>query len=299
MLQKTALSDTVTVEELSGIELLRKKRKKEQNLLIAFFMYGAIFLMLGFPLAVAISWSLVDPDVGWFAPDLFPSSFSLHHWDYILGSNRFLERLIRSLFIASSVAVLSAIIALPTAWALARFPFRLKRIVELFVLSPMIVPGILVSVSLTEMFYRMGLHGTAIGVILVHTVATLPLMIRILTATLEGIPDDLFHAARTLGAKPLAVTRHIVLPLIVPGLIAGGLLSFVASFEEVDKTLLIGGVKLETVAVMLFKELGAKYLVPTTGAVITLVLLIPALVIFFIAARLVKENVMAAGMGKL
>jgi multiple sugar transport system permease protein/putative spermidine/putrescine transport system permease protein len=62
---------------------------------------------------------------------------------------------------------------------------------------------------------------------------------------------------------------------------------------------LIGGVKFETVAVVLFKELGDKYLVPTTGAVITLVLLTPALVIFFVAARLVKENVMAAGMGKL
>lgn len=299
MSQLNHVSDIATTEVTPGIELLRKKRKKERNLLITFFMYGGLFLLLGFPLAVAISWSLVDPEVGWFAPDLFPSSFSLYHWTYVIGSNRFLERLVRSLLIASIVSILSATVALPTAWALARFPFRLKRMVELFVLSPMIVPGILVSVSLTEMFYRMGLHGTAIGVILVHTVATLPLMIRILTATLEGIPADLFHAARTLGAKPLAVTRHIVLPLIVPGLIAGGLLSFVSSFEEVDRTLLIGGVKLETVAVMLFKELGDKYLVPTTGAVITLVLLTPALVIFFVAARLVKENVMAAGMGKL
>lgn len=283
----------------TGIEILRQQRRKERHLLMAFFLYGGLFLMLGFPLAVAISWSLVDPKVGWFAPDLYPSSLSLYHWTYVLRNPRFLERLIRSLTIAASVAVLSAILALPTAWALARFPFRLKRIVELFVLSPMIVPGILVSVSLTEMFYRMGLHGTTVGVVLVHTVGTLPLMIRVLTATLEGIPEDLFHAARTLGAKPLAVTRHIVLPLIVPGIIAGGLLNFVASFEEIDRTLLIGGVKLETVAVMLFKELGDKYLVPTTGAVITLVLLIPAVVIFFIAARLIKENVMAAGIGKL
>jgi multiple sugar transport system permease protein/putative spermidine/putrescine transport system permease protein len=101
-------------------------------------------------------------------------------------------------------------LALPTAWALGRIPFRMKRWVEVFILAPLIVPGIIVAVSLTEIFIHLNLFGSLLGVIFAQTVGTLPLMIRILSASLESYPDELIWAARTLGASPVKVMRRIV-----------------------------------------------------------------------------------------
>jgi multiple sugar transport system permease protein/putative spermidine/putrescine transport system permease protein len=197
------------------------------------------------------------------------------------------------------VTVLTVALAFPTAWALAQFPFTLKRFVEIFILAPVIVPGIVVAVSLGEIFFRFGLAGTVLGVILVQLVGTLPFMIRILTATLEGIPNELIFAARTLGASPFVAVTRIALPLAWPGFAAGGLLTFIASFEEFEKSFMVGAPKVRTLAVQLWSYLGGEVLVLPTAAVVTFILLTPMLVIFVLAERLGKDDVMAAGLGKL
>jgi multiple sugar transport system permease protein/putative spermidine/putrescine transport system permease protein len=163
----------------------------------------------------------------------------------------------------------------------------------------MIVPGIVVAISLGEIFFTLRLSGTVLGVVLVQTVGTLPLMIRILTATLEGIPKELLLAARTLGASPRTAVMRIALPLAWPGMLAGGLLNFIASFEEFEKSFMVGSPKVQTLAVRLWTYLGGEVLVLPTAAVVTFILLVPMIVIFFIAERLMREDVMAAGLGKL
>jgi multiple sugar transport system permease protein/putative spermidine/putrescine transport system permease protein len=264
---------------------------------LALGFYAA--LTLAVPLAVAVMWSLVDPRNGWFAPALVPPSLSLSFWNEVLRSPGIVGAMAASLAISSIVTVLTVSLALPTAWALGRIPFRAKRIIEIFVLSPLIVPGIIVAVSLTEVFIRMGLFGTIFGVVLVQTVGTLPLMIRILTASLEGYPEELILAARTLGATPVQAAWRIVVPMIVPGMVAGGLLSFISSFEEFEKTFMIGAPRVQTLATKLWSYLGGELLVFPTASVVTFLLLAPTVVIFFIAQRIVRDEELAAGMGKL
>ena len=130
-------------------------------------------------------------------------------------------------------------------------------------------------------------------------IGTLPFMIRILTATLEGIPNELIYAARTLGASPRVAVMRIALPLAWPGFAAGGLLTFIASFEEFEKSFMVGAPKVQTLAVRLWSYLGGDVLVLPTAAVVTFILLTPMLVIFILAERLSKDDVMAAGLGKL
>jgi multiple sugar transport system permease protein/putative spermidine/putrescine transport system permease protein len=124
-------------------------------------------------------------------------------------------------------------------------------------------------------------------------------MIRILTATLEGIPEELLLAARTLGASPSVAVRRIALPLAWPGFLAGGLLNFIASFEEFEKSFMVGAPKVQTLIVRLWSYLGGEVLVLPTAAVVTLLLLVPMFIIFLIAERLMKDDLMAAGLGKL
>lgn len=266
---------------------------------IGIVLYGYLALTLFFPLVVIGLWAFYDPKVGWFPPDIVPRSFSLAAWREVLASGQIVSSALLSLFVSTVVTLLTAVLAFPTAWGLAQFEFRLKRTVEIFILAPMIVPGIVVAVSLGEIFFTLGLSGTVLGVVLVQTIGTLPLMIRILTATIEGIPKELLLAARTLGARPRTAIWRIGLPLAWPGMLAGGLLNFIASFEEFEKTFLVGAPRVQTLAVRLWSFLGGQILVLPTAAVVTFLLLVPMLVLFIAAERLMREDVMAAGLGKL
>jgi multiple sugar transport system permease protein/putative spermidine/putrescine transport system permease protein len=266
---------------------------------ITFLLFTYAFIALFIPLAVATLWSLVDPGNGWFAPALFPPSYSLSFWSEVLSAPGIISSLIRSIGIAFVVTILTVVLALPTAWALARIPFRMKRAVEVFILSPLIVPGIIVAVSLTEIFIRLGLFGSLLGVVLAQTVGTLPLMIRILSATLESFPEELVWAARTLGATPRHIVTRIVIPLIWPAMLAGGLLSFIASFEEFEKTFMVGAPAVQTISTKLWSYLGGDIIIFPTASVVTFILLVPTIIIFAIAQRVSRDEDLAAGMGKL
>jgi multiple sugar transport system permease protein/putative spermidine/putrescine transport system permease protein len=278
---------------------MASQRTQRNQGLVGFGLYAYLGLTLFFPVAIVALWACYDPAVGWFPPDIIPRSFSLSAWQEVLADRHILPAAGISLFVSVVVTAATGALAFPTAWALAQFPFRLKRMVEVFVLAPVIVPGIVVAVSLGEIFFRFGLAGTVLGVIVVQIVGTLPFMIRILTATLEGIPNELIYAARSLGASPFVAVTRIALPLAWPGFAAGGLLTFIASFEEFEKSFMVGAPKVRTLATQLWSYLGGEALVLPTAAVVTFILLVPMLVIFVLAERLGKDDVMAAGLGKL
>lgn len=259
-------------------------------------LYLSLSVVIGLPIMMIVLWSVAD---GWFPPSLLPQDYTLHHWREVTEDRGLGEAALRSIAISAMVTMLSAATALPTAWALARFPFRLKRAVELFVLAPLIVPGLVVAVGVGQIFLRLGLSYTVTGVVLVQLVGTLPLMIRLLSASLEGIPEDLILAARSLGASPISAMVSLVLPLTVPTFIAGGLLTFVDSFQEFDMTFIVGAPLVETLPVRLFFYLDGSGIRFTSAAVVSLILAFPVLLVFVLASRIIRDDVMASGMGKL
>lgn len=269
-----------------------------QNLIsLALWVYFALTLLL--PLGVIGLWAFYNPVTGWFPPDIIPRSFSIAAWREVLSDRNIIPSAFLSIAIAFTVTALTGLLAFPTAWALARFPVRARRAIEVFVLAPLIVPGIVVAVSLGEIFFTTGLSGTVAGIVLVQTVGTLPLMIRILVATLEGIPEELILAARTLGASYRTAVLRIALPLAWPGFAAGGLLNFIGSFEEFEKSFMVGAPAVQPLAVRLWSYLGGDLLVLPTAAVVTFILLVPMIVVFVLTERITREDVMAAGLGKL
>ncbi|MEM5475830.1 ABC transporter permease [Pacificibacter sp. AS14] len=285
--------------DLSDTRRVRDGFTADDGRWITLGLGAALAIVLGLPLIVALLWSFMDPATGWFAPDILPPSLATDHWRDATTNPAIAKALCLSIGIGVAVTLLTAVLALPTAYALAKLPFRMKRAVELFILAPLIVPGIIVAVGIGTMFFRLDLVYTVPGVILVQTVGTLPFMVRVLTATIESIPNDVIAAARSLGAGPLSLARHILVPLAWPGFIAGGLLTFVASFEEFEKTFIIGAPFVQTLPVILWTYLGGRVIVFPTAAVVTFILLAPMLVVFFLAQRVLRDDVMASGMGKL
>lgn len=278
-------------------EPVRQRRfGPEDRVWVSAGLFAALALTLALPLAVLLLWSFAER---WAAPQLLPQGYTADTWRTVLGDSALLGAAVNSTLIAIAVTLLTALVALPTAWAMAKFPLRCKRAVEVFVLAPVIVPGIVVATGVGQLFQMLGLAYTVTGVVLVQMVGTLPLMVRLMVASFEVLPDELLHAARSLGARPLAVAWHVVLPLAVPGLLAGGLLSFVGSFEEFDKTFIVGAPVVQTLPVMLYHHLDPYSLQFPLAAAVALVLLLPVLVVFVLSGRILRDDLMAAGMGKV
>jgi putative spermidine/putrescine transport system permease protein len=112
---------------------------------------------------------------------------------------------------------------------------------RILLISPMIVPPIIYAVGMVKLWARLSLLDTPIGVILVHVVLALPLTVLAIGASLANLDHRLVQAARSLGARPMTVFTHVILPNIVPGIAAGALLAFVVSWDEITVTLFITG----------------------------------------------------------
>ncbi|KQW29988.1 ABC transporter permease [Acidovorax sp. Root402] len=286
MLEPTAIS--------TGVK--RGRFSQEDRVWVSAGLYLSIALTLGLPLFLVFLWSVTER---WAAPDLLPQSYTTSTWKAVLQDEGVLGAAVTSIFISLLVTFFTAAVALPTAWAMAKFPIRFKRAVEIFILAPVIVPGIVVAIGIGQVFQMLGIAYTVPGVVMVQMVGTLPLMVRLLVASFEVLPDELIHAARSLGASPLRAVWHVALPLCVPGLLAGSLLSFVGSFEEFDKTFLVGAPVVQTLPVLLYHYLDPYSLQFPLAAVVTLILLAPVLLIFLLSGRIMRDDLMAAGMGKV
>jgi len=280
---------------MSSFWMLRNPRLRW---LLASMLIAAAVLVFVLPLVVAVLWSLVDPEVGWFPPDTLPSSLSLDNWRALLAVPEMGDAFATSLTIAPCVTLLCAMLGLPTGYAIARRVGRYRPALELFVLTPIMMPGVVLATGLGAFFMRFGLAQTIPGVILVQTVVVLPLMIRIVAATCDAVPADVIDSARMLGAGPLALARLIVVPLVMPGLVAGGLLCFVGSLEEFVLSFVVGMPTVQTLPMLLWAYLGGRSSIITYGAVVTLVLLGPTLLVLVAVERIVKQEYLAAGFGK-
>ena len=261
---------------------------------LGFTVLAGAALVFALPIATAVLWSLVDPEVGWFPPHILPASQSLANWRDMLAVPELEEALGRSLLIAVLVTSLCTLLGLPTGYALGRGRFPGRRAIEVLVLTPLMMPGIVLAIGLGGIFMRIGLSQTLTGVVLVQTAVILPLSIRILAATAQSIPSDLIDAATNLGAGPAALARHILVPLLLPGLLAAALLSFIESLLS----FVVGMPTIQTLPMLLWAYLGGRSAILSYAAVVTVALLIPTLLVLVVVERVLKQEYLAAGFGK-
>ena len=167
--------------------------------------------------------------------------FSLRWYRDFFTSSFWLPSVWNSL-IVGSVATLSATL-LGTLAALgiwrARFPGQ--ALVLALLISPMVVPVIIIAVGVYFAFAPLGLTNGYSGLILAHTTLAAPFVVVTVLATLSGFDRTLIRAAESLGASPVTTFRRVTLPLILPGVLSGAVFAFAASFDEVVVALLMAG----------------------------------------------------------
>ena len=248
------------------------------------------------PIVPQIIWSFAGR---WFFPDLLPSQWSLDSWRYVFSaSSRVGEGLVNSLIIALIVSVLSVIVGLPAARAIALHKFRGKGLVEWLLMVPILVPGIVAVMGIHILFIRYRLTDTYMGVALVHLIPSIPYMVLVMASVFANYGTELEETARTLGASPLRVFWHVTLPGIFPGLLVATMFTFLISWSQYVTTLLIGGGRIITLPLVLFPFISGSN--QSAAAAISLVFVAPAIVVLIFTSRqLGRESAVMGGFGRM
>ena len=248
---------------------------------------GIIFIFLIMPILVVMPLSFNSQDFFTFTPEMLkfePEGYSLKHYRDFFTNNEWQRSFKNSLLIAPVATILSVSLGTLAAIGLSQSHVPFKRAIMAILISPMIVPLI---ISATGMFFfyshvgnfledRIGLDKNFVGyvkVILAHSVLGIPFVIITVTATLVGFDSSLTRAAANMGANPVKTFFKIQMPLILPGVISGGLFAFITSFDEVVVVMFVGSTNQKTLPWQMFTGL-REQISPTILAVATILVAI-------------------------
>ncbi|WP_070886139.1 ABC transporter permease [Pseudomonas sp. D1-3] len=228
---------------------------------------GLVLLFLVLPILVIVPLSF---NSGTFL--IYPmQGFSLRWYEDFFGSAGWMRALKNSMIIAPAATVLAMILGTLAAIGLTRSEFRGKALVMSLLISPMVVPVVIVGVASYLFFAPLGLANGYLSLIVVHAVLGVPFVIITVSATLQGFNYNLVRAAASLGASPITAFRRVTLPLIAPGVISGALFAFATSFDEVVVTLFLAGPEQVTLPRQMFSGI-RENLSPTIAAAATLLI---------------------------
>lgn len=214
-----------------------------------------------------------------------PSGLSLRWFGALFSHPALMRGLQFSLVVAVLVAMLSLLLGVPAAYALAKGQFRGREVLAALFLAPLMLPTLVLGLALLLAFQPLRLTATLPGLVLGHLCVTLPFVVRMVSTALVNLPDDLEAAAATLGATPWRVIRRVTLPLAMPGLVAATALSFLLSFDETVISLFISGPRASTLPVEMVRYVEGR--TDPMVAALSLILIAGTLVIVFIVERLV------------
>lgn len=150
------------------------------------------------------------------------------------------------------VVLFSALLGVPAAYALARRDFRAKRAVMLLFLLPLLIPPITFGIPLATVLYQTGLAGSLAGVVLANLVPTVPFVVLVMVPFIEQIDPRIEAAARVFGARTPQLFFKVLLPLLLPGILAALLLVLVRTIAMFELTFLVAGPTSQTLVVALY-----------------------------------------------
>ena len=237
---------------------------------------GAIFFFLIAPIIIVMPLSFNAENFFTFTPEMLrfdPAGYSLKHYRDFFTNDAWQDAVRNSLYIAPMATLLSVSFGTLAAIGLSQPHVPFRRAIMAVLISPMIVPLIISAAGMYFFYSRVGLQGTYIGVVLAHAALGIPFVIITVTATLVGFDNSLTRAAANMGANPVTTFFRVQMPLILPGVISGGLFAFITSFDEVVVVLFVGSAGQKTLPWQMFIGL-REQISPTILAVATILVFI-------------------------
>jgi putative spermidine/putrescine transport system permease protein len=215
---------------------------------VYFTVNGAVLAFLLTPIAIIAVFALNSAPYISFPP----TGITLRWFEKFFSSSEFMNAFALSLQVAVAVLILSMLIGGLCALALARGNLPGNRVLTAFFMSPLMLPAILTGLALFQIYLLLDIGRPIWGLIMGHTLVAVPYVLRTTLAVLHNFDHRIEEAAAIHGATPTRVFFEITLPLIRPGVMAGGIFAFIVSFDQFPISLFLVAPGGETLPVVLF-----------------------------------------------
>lgn len=207
----------------------------------------AVFAFLYLPIALLVVYSFNDSKL-----NLYWTGFTTKWYGMLFGNEVLLRAFQNSLIVATATTALSVVIGTSAAWLLYRYRFPAQQTLGLLIFIPMVMPEVLMGVSLLVLFVSLGIPLGYTTLIIAHTTFCFPFVLVGVQARLQGIDPSLEEAAMDLGATPLKAFWLVIIPYLLPAIVAGALMSFTLSFDEYIVTIFTSGADSQTLPLKVY-----------------------------------------------
>lgn len=242
-----------------------RRPDRSRELMLRAIVY-AILVFILLPSLVIIPMSFGEDKYLHFPP----RGFTLDWYRQFLLDPEWRRATWLSVQVAAIVAVAATALGTLGALALVRGEIAGRGLVNLLLLSPLIVPNIVLAIAMFFFLARLGLTGTLLGFVLGHTVLAFPFVVLTVSSSLYQLDSDLELAALNLGATRLQIFRRITVPLIMPGIVSGAIFAFIISFDEPVISFFISAAGQTTLPRKMFEDIDQN-ITPVLAAVATVV----------------------------
>jgi ABC-type spermidine/putrescine transport system permease subunit II len=241
------------------------------------------------PILNLLIWSVAER---WYFPHILPSTYGFKYWHQVFSPYSDVSgSLTTSLIVAVSTTALCLLISVPAGYALSRQTMPLRIPLMLLFLLPQAFPNLTVYMNIARIFYHIGLNGTLVGVVIIHTVHGLMYSVWITVAAFSATDPLLARAARNLGAGPVSTFFSIVLPQALPGIMASAIFVFLESLDEFTGTFFVGAPDISTLPLLLYTaSMEGNYQISSITA---LILLVPSVLFMVIVSRFMRPEMLA------
>lgn len=240
-----------------------------------------IYAFVAVPSIVVVGSSFTRNDYLTFPPH----GFTLRWYGVVLHESDWLSAGKRSLIVAAVVTPIALVLGAPVAYAVVRGRFPGRSALNAALLSPLVLPQVMLGLALLYFLLQLRLLNTILGVAIGHLVVVFPYVVRSVAVSVHNVDTAQERAAAILGAGRLRIIRDVILPALRPGLVAGAIFAAVTSLGELAVTLFVSGPNTTTMPVQIYSHVEYSF-DPTVAAVSTLFLLI-AVVVLLICDRVI------------
>ena len=285
MKEKTKKEKPASPYALKSVKrALGRKRFFEIIILLVFLLFFYAPLLYSVILAFSNKYA---------AGDILPSEWGFKWWAYVLGQPNVPKSIFYSFLFAFCSTAASMLICIPAAYVLARYNFKGRKLVMFSFLLGNAFPKIGMYTSIGIIYYKIGLMGTFVGVLLIHMLGSMMQMIWLPSSAFRNVPRNQEEAARDAGAGPVKTFFSVTLPIAWPGIVVAIMYSFIGSLGESVGTLMVGLPQYRT---MMTEMYGVILDYPATaGAVFALIIIIPNLLLLLIMRKYINADTMSQG----
>jgi putative spermidine/putrescine transport system permease protein len=213
-----------------------------------------------------------------------PPGFSLRWYAALLDAWQLQFAAWNSVKVAMATTVLSLLLGVAAALGIARSPRLSTRLLDNLFMAPLVLPALAFGLAVLMLFTFVGLPVSPLTLILGHTVVCVPYVVRNTVPSLAQLRPEMLEGSVSLGASRLMTLRRVVLPLIRPGIIAGGFICFMASFDNIPVSLFLRDAATDMLPIRMWQDLEGKLDV-------TIAALSGVLIVSTIAVMLVMERI--------